>query len=116
MLGLYGRPLIKQPIEAWRYGPVIRDLYQSLKIYGDQYIQEPIPNCGKEELDNQEKDIIQQIFSKFGNMSGIALSALTHLDGSPWETTWSLNKRNAIIPNDLIRIYHENLVNESATR
>ena len=23
MLGLYGRPLIRQPIEAWRYGPVV---------------------------------------------------------------------------------------------
>jgi len=27
MLGINGLPLMKDPIEAWRYGPVIRELY-----------------------------------------------------------------------------------------
>ena len=30
-LALYDRPLIEQPIEAWRYGPVIPDVYHSFK-------------------------------------------------------------------------------------
>ena len=33
MLGLYGEPLLKQPVEAWEYGPVIRAIYDSLRQY-----------------------------------------------------------------------------------
>src|ERR1700738_3701746 len=41
MLAVYGRPLINQRIEAWEYGPVIRDLYQQFKRFGDLPISEP---------------------------------------------------------------------------
>src|ERR1700736_6544090 len=41
MLAVYGRPLINQRIEAWEYGPVIRDLYQQFKRFGDLKITEP---------------------------------------------------------------------------
>jgi uncharacterized phage-associated protein len=33
-LAMYGRPLISQDVEAWDYGPVIRDLYQDFKRFG----------------------------------------------------------------------------------
>ena len=31
MLTLYGRPLIVDEVEAWKYGPVIPDLYQATR-------------------------------------------------------------------------------------
>ena len=34
MLGLYRRPLIKQNVQAWRYGPVVADVYHCLKQHG----------------------------------------------------------------------------------
>ena len=33
-LGFFQRPLIDEPVEAWKFGTVIPSLYQSLKIYG----------------------------------------------------------------------------------
>jgi uncharacterized phage-associated protein len=39
MLGVYSRPLVRQPIEAWRYGPVVRELYRSIREYGGDPIR-----------------------------------------------------------------------------
>ena len=30
-LAAYDRPLLKEPIEAWSYGPIIPDVYQNFK-------------------------------------------------------------------------------------
>jgi uncharacterized phage-associated protein len=40
MLAVYGRQLITQRVEAWDFGPVIRELYNEFKKFGDQPITE----------------------------------------------------------------------------
>src|SRR5713226_3390078 len=42
MLGLYQRPLVVDQIEAWKYGPVIPDLYHAMKDYGSGYVTRPL--------------------------------------------------------------------------
>ena len=37
-LGLTGDPLIKENVEAWRYGPVVPSIYHDLKIFGNNAI------------------------------------------------------------------------------
>ena len=39
-LALTDKPLIKDYVEAWTYGPVIPDLYHEFKKYGNRPIQE----------------------------------------------------------------------------
>lgn len=34
-LALSGNPLIKENVEAWRFGPVVRCLYDEFKIWGN---------------------------------------------------------------------------------
>ena len=41
MLGLYHRPLLEQPIEAWRYGLVVPEIYRSLRRYGGELYADP---------------------------------------------------------------------------
>src|SRR5271157_4349946 len=47
-LAMYGRPLIIQDVEAWDYGPVIRDLYQDFKRFGNGPIETPAMTFGVE--------------------------------------------------------------------
>lgn len=109
MLALYGRPLIKQSIEAWRYGPVIRDIYDVFKRYGGGSVAEPVEGFS-EKFDPQEADLIRQVFEKYGHFSGIALSTMTHEPGSPWATTVESSGRNGQISNDLISDYFRRMI------
>ena len=111
MLGLYKRPLIIQKIEAWKYGPVIAELYDVLKKYKGAHVEKEISTELKTELDDEQDDIVQQVFSKYAHLSGAALSTLTHQPGTPWQMVRSLVGKNnkGIIPNDIIEDYYSNL-------
>ena len=107
MLGLYGRPLHRQPIEAWRYGPVIADVYHSLKSYGGNPINKKIRYVDEEDFDELEVDLIDQVYEAYGNLSGVRLSQLTHAPGTPWDHIWREFGQNAPIPNGLIQKHYE---------
>jgi uncharacterized phage-associated protein len=115
MLGLYQRPLIRNRIEAWQYGPVIPDLYHDLKKYGSDYVEEPLPILSyrtPQQLDEEEADIIAQVYKIYGKKTGIQLSALTHQPGTPWDDTWTPDSRGASISNDLIAEHYRRLADE----
>ena len=113
MLGLYHRPLSAQPVEAWRYGPVIPDVYHKLKRYGSTPITKVLGPQG-EEFDEVEHDLLNQIHDRYGPYTGIELSRMTHQAGTPWHQVWSQRGRNSIIPNSLIEDYFSELANANA--
>jgi uncharacterized phage-associated protein len=81
-----GKPLIKDKIEAWRYGPVVPSLYRMCRKYGvspiDAMVDEP-SNAPK--LNAEDKAIIDEVWKKYGPRSGIELSMMTHEPGSAWD-------------------------------
>jgi uncharacterized phage-associated protein len=104
MLGLYGRPLIEDEIQAWAYGPVIRDLYEVVRQFGSGPVRGPLSERTQPlPFDDKEEDIIQQVYQGYGGMSGPALSRLTHAQGTPWSMTYEMLGQNSIISNDLIQ-------------
>ena len=105
MLGLYRRPLIEQPVEAWRYGPIINDVYQSFK----KYRRDPIKSRTRTpaaDFDDEEEYIIGQVYQKYGYLSGIRLSKLAHAPGTPWEQVWEMNRCDSIIPNWMMEQFY----------
>lgn len=112
MLAIRDRPLIEQPIEAWQYGPVVRDVYQSFKKHRHDYITSKarVPNAT---FDADEDDIIEQVYRKYGYLSGIRLSQLAHAPGSPWERVWEANRQNSIIPVGMIKDYYSQKIDKA---
>jgi uncharacterized phage-associated protein len=110
MLGLYGIELLdsRERIEAWRYGPVIPELYQAIRTYRDQPVTAPIMGA-RSSLDNVAQDLVEQVFDRYGIYDGLTLSKITHLPKSPWSTTWTAKKTNQIISNQKIRDYYAEL-------
>jgi uncharacterized phage-associated protein len=116
------RPLIADDVQAWVWGPVIPEIYDSLKRYGSQPVTDLIhENEWRADTDRRgpvvistfcedEERIIRSVFSSYGNMSGGELSALTHEDGSPWSQVYRPNVRNIVIPNQAIETYYRELV------
>jgi uncharacterized phage-associated protein len=108
-LGLYGRPLISDEIQAWQYGPVIPRLYNALKDFRDQPVRGPLPTTDGEPLSDSERKLIRQVFEIYGSKSGPALSRLTHAKDSPWAQTYEQDTFGIRIPNDIIEDHYQRL-------
>ena len=115
MLGLYQRPLIKNRIEAWKYGPVIPDLYSLTKKFGSGAVTgelRPWFSSQASELDLQEKHLVGEVYGVYGDLSGLQLSALTHRTGTPWQITYRPESWAVPISNDLIAEHYHQLGRE----
>lgn len=111
MLGLYGRPLIKEDVQAWKYGPVIPELYQSLKVYRDGQVPRPL-SAAECPLDVYESTMVDQVIKMYGNQSGIALSQITHAPNTPWSLTFQGDTLGQVISNDLIMDHYQRIYRE----
>lgn len=110
-LALLGRDLFKNRIEAWKYGPVIPDLYQATKKWGRGDIPlSLIGDLGDVDVDDEVKEFLEQVYAKYGHLDGIQLSYLTHQSGTPWDRIYSPYKRSAEIPDDLIKQHYESML------
>ena len=65
MLGLYQRPLFHQPVLAWLYGPVVRDVYRALRSYRADGVTKEV-EIKKEQFDEYEEHLMDQVFDIYG--------------------------------------------------
>lgn len=122
-LGLKGRPLINERVEAWPYGPVVPSLYHEFKVYGSGTITEPassVEATGSKlrfvipaipVADTEARALLAKIWDVYGHRTGPQLSAMTHIPGSPWHTVSTQNPgvRSVDIPDDLIQRWFSDL-------
>jgi uncharacterized phage-associated protein len=103
-LGLLGKTLVEDQVQAWQYGPVIPKLYASMRQFKSNPVSFPLPDRGIA-LSDEARDLIKQIYDVYGHLSGPALSRLTHKAGSPWAKTYVDGSFGLVISNDLIEDY-----------
>lgn len=126
-------PLILDPVEAWAYGPVYRDLYNHTKmagrapidrllsaddenpflLYARQHGAEPSQPY-RAQITEAEGQVIRHVWSRYGQLSGIALSELTHQQGTPWFITYTEKGESQPIDDVLIREHYEQLADRVA--
>lgn len=111
MLGNTGRKLINEPVEAWRYGPVVPSVYHLYKSFGGDAIDvEPIDFSDK--LSNYQTRLIDKVVDAYKEHSAISLSSITHRKGSPWHQVYRGGSGvGAIIPDKIIQRYYEDRLN-----
>jgi uncharacterized phage-associated protein len=113
-LGLYQRPLIRDDIQAWKYGPVIPDLYNRIRRYGSGPVNDLMPSGSHAPLTPIEEDLIRQVYNIYGKRSGVALSRITHAPGTPWTQMYNRGVFNTPIPNDVIQEHYSSLIARAA--
>jgi len=124
-LALKEAPLIGELIEAWRYGPVVRTLYDAFKRFGSDPITEKalswgmrgdgkftceIPAIQSEDPaeDFYARELVRNIWQKYGSLAPFKLVEITHLPDSPWRQAFEQSK--AYIPNESIQAYFKSLM------
>lgn len=109
-LGLLDRPLVFGSIEAWQYGPVLPALYHEFKQYGSRSVPVNATEAFREQLDDEELQIVDRVWRSYSHLSALQLSTLTHQAGTPWDKIWNEQKgslrRGALIPPYLIRDHY----------
>ncbi|MFD6211205.1 Panacea domain-containing protein [Peribacillus sp. NPDC060253] len=100
--------LFPEPIEAWKHGPVVPEIYRAYKEYGYFTIPQidfnninPITN--KPKLYPHEIETITRVWEQYGHLDGKFLEELTHQE-DPWLDT----DINEVIEIENIREYFSN--------
>ena len=109
-LALRDKDLFRNKIEAWKYGPVIPDLYHATKQYGRNPI--PLDKVGEVQdagVDKSDLAFLDDVVDKYGHLDGITLSYLTHQSGTPWDKVYSQGYRNLEINDSLIKQHYTDL-------
>ena len=97
-----GAPLIKEPFEAWNYGPVVPDLYQRAKGFGSGPVQnvfhwiDPVP------MGTSEFQSLREAAEVTRRLRPSQLVANTHAPGGAWYSTYRPNVTGIRIPNAAI--------------
>ena len=132
-LGWKGKPLIKETVEAWKYGPVIGEVYQEFKGFGSQKIsvdsemsfppiddnQIPLKEYVDEKIPGDMKECLEGVLKLYGSNSATDLISITHAFGTPWDEVW--NRQNGMLklfaemPNDLIKKHYEKIVKDPSS-
>lgn len=115
-LAILHRPLLRQPVEAWRYGPVIPVLYDALRQYGAGYVTEPINFLPSETLSDTDRALVATVATAYSRFSGPQLATMTHKNGTPWHEVYDAQEffHNTDIPDALIEQHYTALLNERA--
>jgi uncharacterized phage-associated protein len=119
-LAKYKAPLVGQPFEAWKHGPVNRVVYEQIKKFGSSEIEgkltklDPTNGTFVEAICALESDKITflgNIYSYYSEFHPYTLSDITHEKGTPWDVVWNAAERGAVpgmlIPDELILSWFE---------
>lgn len=110
-LGLGGVPLIDERVCAWQYGPIIAGLYDAVRDFRSMPVTW-VPGSYVETLSDGDKAVLDRVISTYEQATAIQLSAAMHRPGSPWSIIWGATGHNAVIPDELIKLFYENLLKQ----
>jgi uncharacterized phage-associated protein len=84
-LGLFGRPLFAEPLQAWKNGPVVPAVYEEVKpIVGSEPARPLKPaDLGPADLSGRDKVFLEALWQKYLAYSASGLKELSHAE-SPW--------------------------------
>ncbi|WP_375457617.1 Panacea domain-containing protein [uncultured Enterovirga sp.] len=118
-LALRDRALLSDTVEAWKYGPVIPDLYQKIKKFGSSGITEEL-NEGiwsfGAAISDDDRALIKDVHAKYGKYNGVQLSNLTHMPGTPWAEVYEPNTFGIDVPDNIIAAHYKQLAKERGGR
>ena len=106
-LALHSEPLFPDNIEAWVHGPVVPGLYHEYKRYGEKAIDPPT-NIDFEKYGTREREVLDEVYSFFGQFSAWKLRDMTH-EEAPWKEAY--NNGCQVISIESMRIFFNTYIN-----
>jgi uncharacterized phage-associated protein len=134
-LAYFDQPLVYDPVEAWKWGPVFRSLYREFRDFGSEPIACHATAFDGASLEVREIGIqdyaplrdphamdpfLENIWKLYGGYSAGQLSDITHQPGTPWsqivEGMGGSILPFTVIPNKLIEEHYKKLLDERSAQ
>jgi uncharacterized phage-associated protein len=93
-IAVFDKKLFEEPIEAWQYGPVVKDVYFHFKGFGPSSISLK-ENENIIELTISETELFNNVMEEYGQFSAVKLMNMTH-EELPWKKTFTENPQGEI--------------------
>ena len=116
-LGITDYPLLSTRIEAWKYGPVVPEVYEAFRLHGNTIRARAKDENGRlyqAEMDDEQARIVNKVYDTYKDLEPARLSYLAHHKGTPWHEIRSAGDYYVAIPNEKIHTYYRNLVEAEA--
>jgi len=116
-----GKKLFEERIIAYKYGPVVEEVYQLYKGYGREKIDQECEKkfmlkdirvplvFAKIALNEDAVEILASLtetVQKYWKLSASQLVEISHVDGGPWDLTYDEFSRSKVIKDEFIKEYH----------
>lgn len=101
-----GEPAFNDKIEAWKYGPVVPDVYHAFKSCGSFPVTVFDINYDTSPLADDLRAFTEKLWVNLGEVySGSHLVQTTHAAGTPWSKYYKEEQRNIEIPLGELKTY-----------
>jgi uncharacterized phage-associated protein len=99
-------PLFDEDAEAWRFGPVIPEVYDVYKKYGRLPIADDVSQADVDVLDAETQRYMDKFLLSYMDYSAISLANMTHNE-APWRDAFEKNPDGReVIPQSIIQQYY----------
>lgn len=106
-----GARLILEPFEAWKYGPVLPNIYNRAKLFQNR----PVANIfyGSKVLKeddlvySEEAKFIKEKYIKFARNTASELVKMTHLKNGAWEKAYLRKINSPLLDEDISQEYKD---------
>jgi uncharacterized phage-associated protein len=100
-LGMHGVPLFADNILRWKYGPVVRRVYDEYKVHREKSIP-PVDPVDQTKYSAATRRFLDGVFAIYGHMSGGALLELSHQTRSWKETAENATIKHVVMMQDFM--------------
>lgn len=111
-LDAFSYPLFHNRIEAWKFGPVIPDVYRSFRAK-DDIIASQISGLPEPDLAAETSELLDYVYGAYGSIPAFKLSDMTHEPGTPWHRAYHTFGLFAPIQDDEIKAHYSHLREQS---
>ena len=106
--------LFEEEIQAWEYGPVQPEVYETYKNYGNAIIppEEKDEESGdilKTHISENSYGVISSVLNAFAHISGIGLMEKTHRE-DPWKDAYAEGSKT-VIKKEIMQAYYKSFLN-----
>ena len=98
------KPLFEEDMQAWKYGPVVPEVYTAFSACGRERIASVSGDYSLNSFSSDELDLLIDVARQYGNYTSSTLVDFTHEKNGPWDKVYVEGQKN-IISKESLKTY-----------